>query len=116
MAKIVYNNKTYELKKKNLEVVKAEDALYRVTGLVEAYQKQYEYLKTCLGDQLDEILGVSKFEDIEDFDEITMLTNEVSAAYIEKTVKRGKQIINNAIDKNVTRAVNTAKEARSLRR
>ena len=117
MAYITFNDNRYQLNKKNFDIVKKEEAMYKVMGLVEAYTKQFEYIEACIGeDAVTEIFGTLNIEEVEDFDKVTLLCNEISAEYVKPIVNQGNRIVSRALNGGLERGVKIAKEAKSLRK
>lgn len=104
MAKITINSKTYELKKKTMQIAKKIEEMFSAQSLIEQYEKQFEFVELILKEEeIVEIFGSNNIDDI-DLDELTLVCNMANDSYKEKINEQQKRSAeklsnNRAIDK-----------------
>jgi len=92
MATLFYNGKRYDLPKKTMAIVEKEDLMHtKSASLVEAYQKQFDYIKALFSEEvINDIFGTSDLDEI-DMTELTLVCNMVHSAYMQKIVEHQKK-------------------------
>ena len=108
MATLRYNGKQYELAKNTLAIVSLEDAMHtKSASLEEAYRKQFDYVCAVLKEEdRSTIFGTKEFEEM-DLNELTLICNMISDAYMEKINAQRKEASeklanNKAVDKIIS--------------
>lgn len=111
MSKITYEGKQYEIPKKNMEIVRAEDVCnaYHATH-EEVYKAKFEYLKAVFTDeQIEQMLGSTDIESV-DVMEVVYIVNLVDEEYnkrIDDTqMKKAQSIMNSKPIQDLIKAGN----------
>ncbi|MGX8833963.1 hypothetical protein ACWG0P_07090 [Amedibacillus sp. YH-ame6] len=118
MESITYNGKKYELPIKTIKIAEAEDALLRTTSRVDAYEKQFNYVKCCLGEMFVDIFGTDVMNEV-NLVELTYVTNLIDNAYSEKTnhqqLEKANEVAGSKAVKSIIDAGNSVKHVMDAR-